>query len=151
MQSVEDLTYYDNRLNLVRMEMEQLLNPLRLWRSCKVSVTTSTTVHFLSTGVVDVVTLDDVIQHDRDFMLIALGRVDALIAVFRADVDSPPPLPSSDIVQHGAVITQLTTLTAQMKALADSVAALAATSRRPRPNDLREIIVCSYVDKRGHV
>jgi hypothetical protein len=75
--------------------------------------------------------------------------VDARISAFHADVDSSPP-PTSDAVRQDDIITQLANLTAQMKAIADSVAAVTASFGPLRLNDLWKPIVRFYCDNRGH-
>jgi hypothetical protein len=75
MQRAEDLTDYENRLNLVRMELEQLMKPpdestlVAFIQGLREEFKTA--AQLLSTGAVDAFTLDDVVQHVRDSMLIA--------------------------------------------------------------------------------
>jgi hypothetical protein len=153
MQRAEDLTDYDNRLNLARMELEQLMKPpdestLVVAFIQGLRVEFKTAAQLLSTGTVDAFTLDDVVQHVRDSMLIASAPVEQHVYAFLAEVTRSP---SSENVVHDAIVAQLSTLTAQMKSLTDSVAAMVASSSRPSSEGARRhLIRCSYCDKRGH-
>jgi hypothetical protein len=54
-------------------------------------------------------------------------------------------------VVHAAIAVELSTVTAQMKSLTDSVAAIVASPSRPSSEGAhRHPIRCSYCDKRGH-
>jgi hypothetical protein len=82
-------------------------------------------------------------------MLIISTLADVPVSAFPADAMSPP---AHALVNREASVTQLSTLTAQMKSLAESVAAVVASSSRPScRHDGREPIICTYCDKRGHV
>jgi hypothetical protein len=55
----------------------------------------------------------------------------------------------SKAITQEAIVAQLSTLTSQMKSLAESVAAVAASSSRlNRGHDGREPIICPYFDRR---
>jgi hypothetical protein len=153
MQRAEDLADFENRLNLVRMELEQLHKPpdestLVVAFIQGLREEFKTAAQLLSTGVVDAFTLDDAVQHVRDSMLIVSTQADVPIFAFHAEAHATPTLAS---VTQDAMATQLSTLAAQVQSLAESVAAvLASSSRSGRGNDNREPIVCTYCDRRGH-
>jgi hypothetical protein len=74
-------------------------------------------------------------------MLIVDALVDVNVSPFLAEVS--PPLPLADVT-HDAIVVQLTTLTAHMMSLAESMAAIAASSARPtRGGNGRGIIFCA--------
>jgi hypothetical protein len=89
MQRAKDLASYDNRHNLVRMELEQLLKPpdestLVVAFIQEQGEKLKTSAHFLSTVVVDAFTLDVVIQNVRDSMLIASAPAEQCVFAFSA-------------------------------------------------------------------
>jgi predicted RNA-binding protein YlxR (DUF448 family) len=153
MQRSEDLTDYNNHLNLVQMELEQLLKPLDEFTlvvalSQGLRGEFKTAAQLLSIGVVDAITLDDAVQHMQDSMLIVTALAETPISAFLANAT---PVLASQAITQNAIVAQLSTLIAQMKSLDEYVVAVAASSSRPsRGGDHREPIICSYCDKLGH-
>jgi hypothetical protein len=150
MQRAEDLTNFENRLNLVRMELEQLHKPpdestLVVAFIQGLREEFKTAAQLLSTCVVDAFTLDDVVQHVRDSMLIVSTPADVAISAFLAEAHITPAPASVTAATQDAMATQLSTLAEQVKSLAESVAAvLASPSRSGRGHDNRDPIVCTY-------
>jgi hypothetical protein len=153
MQRAEDLTDYKNRLNLVRMELEQLLKPpdestrvvAFIQGLCEEFKSVG---QLLSTGAVETLTLNVLLHHVCDSMLIPSAQTKRPFSAFLAEVSQSP---SSENAVHDAIAAQLSTLTAQMKSLADSVATIVASSSYPSSAcEHRHPVICSYWDKRGH-
>jgi uncharacterized membrane protein len=107
MQRVEDLTSFENRRNLVRVELEQLHKPLDESTLIIAFIQGrreefKNAAQLLSTGVVDAFTLDDVVQHVRDSMLIVSTQVDVSVSAFPDDSLSPP---THALVTQEAIVT----------------------------------------------
>jgi hypothetical protein len=81
-------------------------------------------------------------------MLIVSTPADVHVSAFPGETHATP---TRESVTQDAIATQLSTLTTQVKSLAKSMAAVVAYSARSnRGNTGRELIMCTYCDKRGH-
>jgi tetraacyldisaccharide-1-P 4'-kinase len=115
------------------MELEQLLKPTdestliaAFLQGLREELRTA--AQLLSMSAVDAFILDDGVQHERNSMLVASASREQHVSAFPADVTQSP---SSENVVHNTIVAQLSTLAAQMKSLANSVAAMVASSSRP--------------------
>jgi hypothetical protein len=135
MHRAKDLTDFENRLNLVRMELEQLHKPLDESTLVVAFIhglreEFKTAAQFLSTGAVDAFTLDDAVQHVRDSMLIVSTLADVPIFAFPAEAHVTPAPASVTAATQDAMATQLSTLVVSRCVSSNSVGL--SLSLRPR-------------------